>query len=558
MQLRSSRLIMTAMTLTLGMTLVALTGQAETTNATLVRKTSISNANLSSVPTVRQPNSSRLSSDRRETIISGKASQRLAAPTAPATKTMTATTAKQTLTLTNVKVTKSTVSGYTVAGTTVQIINGNKEILGTTTADERGRFSVTVSTALTKVPFTLRATRTGYQSASWRYLAKIKVTRVKVGKTTVSGHVAAGAKVKITNSKKKLVGSDVADVDGHFTIQTTQMVNRTPFKLKATRAGYHAGSWQYVAPLRVSRVKVTKHRVSGQTTAGATVSVLNLKKRVLGRVRANRKGHFTVNTIQTINSKPVNVTAQKKSYHPVTWKYTAPLKISRVKVSGRTVTGHTVAGTTLKMFSTKQKVLARARADARGNFRLRASRSLTTRTFNLRGTKNRYRTASWHYAAKKLNVPLIAQRPELPTGCEITAVTMMLRYQGSKVTKLSLTLEMPRSSNPNKGFVGNPYSSYGWTVYPPALMKLVKKHAHSAVNLTGTSVATLKKQINRGHPVTLWVSGVDGFNTHALTMTGYSPTRIYYNDPWTNKKTSMTTASFKKYWRRDGQRALSY
>ncbi len=46
--------------------------------------------------------------------------------------------------------------------------------------------------------------------------------------------------------------------------------------------------------------------------------------------------------------------------------------------------------------------------------------------------------------------PLIGQRPELPTGCEITATTMMLQFAGANVTKLSLAKEMPRSSDPNK------------------------------------------------------------------------------------------------------------
>ncbi len=47
----------------------------------------------------------------------------------------------------------------------------------------------------------------------------------------------------------------------------------------------------------------------------------------------------------------------------------------------------------------------------------------------------------------RLNVPVIAQRPQLPTGCEITATAMMLRYSGAAVTKTALAREMPRSKN---------------------------------------------------------------------------------------------------------------
>lgn len=159
---------------------------------------------------------------------------------------------------------------------------------------------------------------------------------------------------------------------------------------------------------------------------------------------------------------------------------------------------------------------------------------------------------------RKLNVPLIAQRPELPTGCEITATTMMLQYAGAKVTKMQLAKEMPRSRNPNKGFVGSPYSPTGWWVYPKGLMGVVRNHVGSAKDLTGASFATFRKQINLGHPVVIWVAGVDGFVNHAITLSGYSAKRAYYNDPWTHKKTSMTLANLAYHRQRDAYRALSY
>ncbi|MFD1548884.1 C39 family peptidase [Levilactobacillus fuyuanensis] len=157
-----------------------------------------------------------------------------------------------------------------------------------------------------------------------------------------------------------------------------------------------------------------------------------------------------------------------------------------------------------------------------------------------------------------LNVPLIAQRPELPTGCEITATTMMLQYAGAKVTKKSLAKEMPRSSNPNKGFVGSPYSKTGWWIYPKGLVKTVRHHLGSATDMTGASFNMMKAKINHGHPVVIWVAGVDGFVNHAVTLSGYSSTRAYYNDPWTKRKTSMSLASLHNHRKHDAYRALSY
>ncbi|AMV64142.1 Hypothetical protein ADU71_0219 [Pediococcus damnosus] len=169
------------------------------------------------------------------------------------------------------------------------------------------------------------------------------------------------------------------------------------------------------------------------------------------------------------------------------------------------------------------------------------------------------------YLTKKviLNVKRISQNPQLPTGCEITAVTMMVNYAGAKVSKMKLAKEMPRTKtkNGNKGFVGSPYSKYGWWIYPPALMKTVKKYTKSAINMTGASFDAIKKQINKKHPVVVWLSGYGGISTkinHAITIIGYSASLVYFNDPWTGKRLSMSIDKLHSYRKRDAYRAISY
>ncbi|MCO7125652.1 C39 family peptidase [Sporolactobacillus shoreicorticis] len=159
----------------------------------------------------------------------------------------------------------------------------------------------------------------------------------------------------------------------------------------------------------------------------------------------------------------------------------------------------------------------------------------------------------------RMNVAVVSQLPELPAGCEITAVTMMLRYKGADVTKKGLAKEMPRATNgdPDTGFVGSPYSKSGATIYPPALMKLVKKYAGSAVNLTGASTDKLKDFISNNHPVVIWGT-YDGFFYHALTLTGYSESGFYYNDPWTGTKRWMNNEQMMIHWNALERRALSY
>lgn len=157
------------------------------------------------------------------------------------------------------------------------------------------------------------------------------------------------------------------------------------------------------------------------------------------------------------------------------------------------------------------------------------------------------------------NVPLIAQRPELPNGCEITAVTMMLQYAGAKVDKMQLAREMPRSKNPNYGYIGDPWNGTGVTIFPPALMRLVQNYTpnHTAKDLTGLGFDAIKYQLGLGHPVVTW-NTMHGFPYHALVITGYDNQYVYYNDCWTNKRSSWSINSFVNNWNSQAQRAISY
>lgn len=163
----------------------------------------------------------------------------------------------------------------------------------------------------------------------------------------------------------------------------------------------------------------------------------------------------------------------------------------------------------------------------------------------------------------KLNVKAINQRPQLPTGCEITAFTMMVNHaggKGAKVTKMQMAKEMPRSSNPNKGFIGSPYNSSGVAIYPPALKKMTIKYTGSYKNMTSASVSQIKSQLKKGHVVMMWGRFVYwGINmSHTVALTGYDSKGFYYNDPMDGKKKYMTYKTMQYHYNQLGKRALSY
>lgn len=156
------------------------------------------------------------------------------------------------------------------------------------------------------------------------------------------------------------------------------------------------------------------------------------------------------------------------------------------------------------------------------------------------------------------NAEVISQLPELPTGCEITAVTMMLRYAGYNVNKIQLANEMPRSNNGDYGFVGNPFSYSGWWIFPTGIAPVVRHYVGHADILTGASLQTIKNHLINGHLVVVWVANVNGFVNHALALTGFDSNNLFYNNPWTGRKESMTIGDFYSHWNADRQRAISY
>ncbi|QNQ80091.1 C39 family peptidase [Lactobacillus sp. PV034] len=159
----------------------------------------------------------------------------------------------------------------------------------------------------------------------------------------------------------------------------------------------------------------------------------------------------------------------------------------------------------------------------------------------------------------QMDVPVISQLPQLPTGCEMTAVTMMLQYAGVNINKLQVAAETPRANDGNHGFVGNPYSPSGWWVFPSGIAAVVNRHLGHSSNLTGASINTIKNKLLQGHPVVTWVANMNGFVNHALTLTGFSTNGIiYYNNPWTGKRESMSESNFLRHWNNDKRRALSY
>jgi uncharacterized protein YvpB len=188
-----------------------------------------------------------------------------------------------------------------------------------------------------------------------------------------------------------------------------------------------------------------------------------------------------------------------------------------------------------------------------------------------------------------LKAPMILQNPELPRGCEVTSLAMLLQYKGVNVDKMTLANKIQKvpyqqngyMGNPNVGFVGNMFttSQNGYGVYHGPIFHLAQQYLPSAVDLTGQSFTSVIDKLNQNKPV--WVITNDtyaplansSFKTwkttsgyvkitwyeHSVLVTGYDQSYIYFNDPLTNMQNKKANKSnFIVAWQQMGNQAISY
>ena len=95
-----------------------------------------------------------------------------------------------------------------------------------------------------------------------------------------------------------------------------------------------------------------------------------------------------------------------------------------------------------------------------------------------------------------LNYNQDMQYPELPTGCEATALSTLMRMNGYLVSKTEVADAMPKSDGEDfvTAFWGDPYSKHGWACMAPCSVNTANSffeicEEYAAVDLTGVELA---------------------------------------------------------------------
>ena len=117
-------------------------------------------------------------------------------------------------------------------------------------------------------------------------------------------------------------------------------------------------------------------------------------------------------------------------------------------------------------------------------------------------------------AVAPLDVPLVLQNPQLPRGCEVTALAMLLAHAGMPVDKMALATRVKKvpfqsgglHGNPYDGFVGDMYSfaNPGYGVYHGPIRELAEEYLPDQVaDLTGSPFDVVLAEVAAGRPV--WI-----------------------------------------------------
>lgn len=165
-------------------------------------------------------------------------------------------------------------------------------------------------------------------------------------------------------------------------------------------------------------------------------------------------------------------------------------------------------------------------------------------------------------ASKKLidSFNPICQYPELPTGCEITSLTMVLNYYGYAVDKGQLSdnyLDKGEVGTVDfrKSFEGDPRDSNSYGCYAPVIVNTANKYLAEngsemrAVDITNTNFEELFEYTDVGIPVVLWCTyelahghfsvtwNVDGKDLtwftpeHCMVLLGQKGNKVIVADP---------------------------
>ena len=160
----------------------------------------------------------------------------------------------------------------------------------------------------------------------------------------------------------------------------------------------------------------------------------------------------------------------------------------------------------------------------------------------------------------------------LALSCESRSGSDWAAFWGISISELDFLEKLPRSDNPNVGFVGNPNDDWGYSppfsygVHADPVAKVLRNIGLDAHAGSGLSWQELRAEVAEGRPVIVWVLGKlyfgdskiytakDGQEVlvapfeHTMILIGYDQESVHLVDAFSGEKVTYALDTFLKSW----------
>jgi LysM repeat protein len=177
-------------------------------------------------------------------------------------------------------------------------------------------------------------------------------------------------------------------------------------------------------------------------------------------------------------------------------------------------------------------------------------------------------------------LPLTGRAQAHELSCEARSASDWAAYLGYTITEENILAALPRTGNPETGFVGDPDGIWGrvpphsYGVHPPPVAAVLRDNGVPARAVENLTWDDLRAEIAAGRPVIIWVIGQmwngysqvytadDGQSVtvanfeHTMIVTGYNSQAVHVFDAYYGLPLVYDIATFLSSWRVLGYRAI--
>jgi uncharacterized protein YvpB len=166
-------------------------------------------------------------------------------------------------------------------------------------------------------------------------------------------------------------------------------------------------------------------------------------------------------------------------------------------------------------------------------------------------------------------------------SCEARSAVDWMAFWNVEASEADFLSQLPRSDNPDRGFVGNPNDLWGkipplsYGVHAEPVADLIRQYGLQAEARRDLAWDDLRGEIAAGRPVIVWIIGQmwtatprpytdsEGHNTivagfeHTMILTGYDETYVYVVDSFSGQSQVYGVQSFLNSWAVLGNMAVT-